>query len=300
MTREHARVYAATPGVTLAGIASRTRSRAEAVAAEFGIATVSDSIGELHRRVQPDLVVVAVPILSVPEVCRELFAYPWTSLIEKPVGVDLETAEVIAADAADRGSRAYVALNRRYYGATRTVTEALAGDAGRRIIHVFDQEDQLAARKAGQPERVVQNWMYANAIHVADYLRVFGRGDVSAVRHISRWNPESPVYVAAHVEFSSGDTGVYHAVWNGPGPWAVTVTTPAVRWELRPLEAASVQHYPSRKVEQLPIDPFDTLYKPGLFRQAADAVRAAQGEPTSLPTLIDAVESMRLIRQIYE
>ena len=45
------------------------------------------------------------------------------------------------------------------YKSTRTVFEDIANQEGHRLIHVYDQEDQISARKAGQPGMVVQSWM---------------------------------------------------------------------------------------------------------------------------------------------
>ena len=52
--------------------------------------------------------------------------------------------------------------------------------------------------------------------------------------------------------FASGDIGLYEGIWNGPGPWACTVTTPRRRWELRPLEKAVFQNAGERKLN--PVD----------------------------------------------
>ena len=81
MAREHARAFADVPGVTLAGIQSRTRARAEALAGKFGIETVCDSIGELREKSAADLVVVAVPVLAIAQVANGCMAHPWTVLL---------------------------------------------------------------------------------------------------------------------------------------------------------------------------------------------------------------------------
>ena len=46
-------------------------------------------------------------------------------------------------------------------------------------------------------------------------------------------------------------------------------------------------------------DAWDTSFKPGLRRQAELAVLAASGQHTELPTLQDALASMRLTQAIY-
>lgn len=299
MTSEHLKAFKDVPGVELCGIYSRTKGRAEKLAQEFGIELVCDSVDDLYAKTNAQLVIVSVPELAVREVCLEAFKHPWACLIEKPAGYNLADAECIAESASRLKRSAYVALNRRHHSSTRIVLEDIAKLEGPRLIHVYDQEDQIAARNAGQPELVVQNWMYANSIHVVDYLTILGRGKIVSVDRIIPWTPENPRFVMAKITYDSGDVGIYEAVWNGPGPWAVTVTTQEKRWEMRPVEQASFQPYGSRKLEASPIHEWDTKFKPGLRVQAEEAVKAALGHSHTLPSLEAAMHSMRLVSAIY-
>lgn len=299
MSTEHIRAFRDIPGVGLVGVFSRKRIRAEKLALEFGVGLVCNSIAELYEKSKAQLVVISVPELSVREVCLEAFKYPWMCLIEKPAGYDIADAERILEAATNQKRRAFVALNRRHYSSTRTVLEDIANQEGHRLIHVYDQEDQISARKAGQPEMVVQNWMYANSIHVIDYLRMLGRGNIVSVHPIIRWTPENPKFVMAKITYDSGDVGIYEAVWNGPSPWAVTVTTQEKRWELRPLEHALFQAYGSRNLDTIPAHAWDTAFKPGLRLQAQEAVKAIRGEEHNLPSLEEALRTMHLVEKIY-
>lgn len=296
---EHLRAFQDVPGVQLVGINSRTRARAEEIAARFVIPAVCDSISELHHITQADLVIVTVPELEMNSVSRACFEHPWTVLLEKPAGYNLSDAEDIEAAARTRNRRVFVALNRRNYSSTRIVLNDLNEQRGRRLIQVQDQEDQMAALRAGQPKAVVDNWMYANSIHLIDYFSVLARGKVCAVESIIPWNPDEPRYVAAKISYDSGDVGLYEGIWNGPGPWFVSVNTPAKRWEMRPLEQAAFQIAGQRKLEAVETHPWDSQFKPGLRVQAQKAVAAAGGELNDLPTLRDAMESMRLVQAIY-
>lgn len=300
MAQEHAKAFADIPEVDLVGICSRTRARAETLAQAQGIAAVYDSIEEMYRTTQADLVVIAVPELSVSSVCKEAFKYPWQALIEKPVGYNLQDAEDIAAAADRAGRKAYVALNRRHYSSTRAVlTEVDAGE-GQRLVQVIDQENPIAALEGGQPPRVVENWMYANSIHIIDYLCIFCRGEVTSIDHVIKWDPQEPRFVLTKVNYSSGDIGIYQAIWNGPGPWTVTVSTQAKRWEMRPLEQAAAQVYKSRKNEPLPLHEWDTKFKPGLRLQAEEMIKALRSEKHALPTLVDGIRTMKLVSKIYQ
>jgi predicted dehydrogenase len=253
----------------------------------------------MYRATRADAVVVAVNELSMPEVCGAVFEYPWLCLLEKPVGIDLSKAQAIQSAAHRAGVRAFVALNRRSYASTRQALTALADDDSPRLISVLDQQDMVSAHEGGQPEAVVLNYMYANSIHLIDYLNLFGRGEIVSVQAAVPWTPQRPGHVVAIVRYLSGDAGVYQAVWDGPGPWSVAVTNRQVRVELRPLEKLAIQRRGERRLTDAPPDAIDTDFKPGLRHQAEQTVAALAGAPVTLATLDDATRSMALCADIY-
>ena len=106
MTSEHIKAFADISEVKLAGIYSRTRKKSENIAFLFPGMIVCDSIEELYSKLKPDLVVISVPELSTESVCIEAFKYPWTCLIEKPVGYNYENAEIILEAARKYNSKA--------------------------------------------------------------------------------------------------------------------------------------------------------------------------------------------------
>lgn len=299
MAREHAKAFRAVPGVVLTGIWNRTRARAEALAAEHGIPMVCDSISELQARTQADLVVVAVLEPVAKATARQCFDFPWAVLMEKPPGLNLAEARQIQAAADARQRQVYVALNRRFYSSTQEAARDLATRNSRRFIHVQDQQDLSALARNEYPPELLANWMYANSIHLVDYLRHFGRGPVTRVRVIQPWDPANPDVVVAAVDFATGDAGLYTALWDGPGPWMVTVSTTARRWELRPLEQAQYQNRGERRLQGVELSESDKVFKPGLRLQAEQVVCALRHEPSSIPTLADALQTMELISQIY-
>jgi predicted dehydrogenase len=299
MAREHLRAFADVPNVELTGLFSRTAERAHAIAEAYPGLSLCASVEELYDRTQSDLVVIAVNELSVAEIARAAFEFPWTVLVEKPAGYDLVEAERIAALARDKGQDVRVALNRRCYASTRSVRNRLDRIEGARFIKVQDQQDLIEARRLCKPEAVIANWMYANAIHLVDYFHALGRGVVTDVTPVVPWSAENPDIVVAKLSFASGDIGLYEAVWNRPGPWAISVNAGGERYEMRPLEQAAMQCYGERRLSPLPPNLWDEQFKPGLRYQAEQAVRAARGQPSDLPDIAQALESMRLVARIY-
>jgi predicted dehydrogenase len=298
MAREHIRAFRDVPGVTIAGIWNRTRDKAAVLAAEFGIPVVANDLGALHVQTKADLAVLSVYETAINPVMKQALGHPWAIFMEKPVGLDLADAEDIARAVKAERARVYVGLNRRFISSTQAALTDLESDSGSRFIHVQDQQSLDVARQIGHADAVVKNWMYANSIHLVDYLRTFGRSAVIEVMPVVRWSSSKPGIVLAKVAFASGDIGLYEGIWNGPGPWACTVTTPRRRWELRPLEKATFQNAGERKLNPVDTPAWDTDFKPGFRLQAERVIGALRGERGAV-TIDDAIETMRLVRDIY-
>ncbi len=300
MIREHIRAFRDTLGVKITGITNRTREKAEQLAAEFGVPAVYDSIAEMRSATNADLVVMAVYETAIRDVALTCFEHDWSVMMEKPIGLDLAEARTVAAAADAAGRRVWVGLNRRALCSTRAVIEDLGADPNQRFIHVQDQQSLKTARAIGHHPAVVDNWMFANSIHLVDYLMAFGRGEIRSVERLARFDPARPGVVLAKVAFESGDVGLYEALWHAPGPWACAVTTSRRRWELRPLESAAFQNAGERALNPLEPDPCDSDYKPGFRVQAERVVSAWRGEDSAAPTIADALRTTELVARIYQ
>lgn len=301
MAREHARAFRNIGDVALVGIASRTAERAQQAARDFSIGGVYGSVDELVSETKPDVLVVAVPEHFTVAVMRECVGRVPVILVEKPVGLDLVDCRAVRDLSGSAATKVFVGLNRRCYGATRSALQALSGDGGCRFIEVHDQEDIAAARAAGRHEDVIRNWMFANSIHMIDFFCIFGRGDVVEIDIVKPWAGNAPAHVVVALKFSSGDEGLYHAVWNIPGPWACSVTTQSRRVEMRPVEHARLQLNGSRELSDLPEDPWDRDFKPG-FRRQADEIASLVRDgitPQHVPHIAEALVTTELVARLY-
>jgi predicted dehydrogenase len=299
MAHEHARAFADVPGVKLAGIFSRTRSKAEQLSTAFDIPEVCGSVSELYARTQAELVVVAVSADHTKHIALDCFEFPWCVMLEKPPGLNPTEALCLKQRSREKSRQVLVALNRRFYNSTRTALNDLNQRRGSRHIHVLDQQSVEFAASLGHSKAILDSWHYCCSIHLVDYIRVFGRGRASVTRN-SFGERNSRSVVVATVAFDSGDTAVYECIQSGPGPWAVTVTTPEKRWEMRPLENLAYQDVGERALVPVELHPWDRQFKAGFRLQAEHAVAAARRELSDSPTLEDAIESLHLVKSIYD
>ena len=197
------------------------------------------------------------------------------------------------------GRTALVAMNRRFYSSTRAALTSLNEQSGRRFIHIQDQQNMRTDPNSSYTTEVVDRWMFANSIHLIDLIRMFGRGAIQSVTPVMPWTGQETDVVLAKVEFASGDVAVYEGLWQGPGPWAASVSVRPFggrcdRWKKRRSACGS------RKREAAQLHPWDTDFKPGFRAQAEMAALAAVGQPSDSITVADAVESMRLVNDIFE
>ena len=69
---------------------------------------------------------------------------------------------------------------------------------------------------------------------------------------------------------------------------------------MRPLEKAVYQNRDDRSIFPVDISQWDLQFKPGFRLQAEMAVATALGRKSESPTLGQAIETMRLIKEIFE
>jgi predicted dehydrogenase len=285
-------------GVEVVGLCTKGADTGAALAVEHGFPMYASSIRELYERTQADAVVAALPIAEMLNAYRELFAFPWASLTEKPMGVDLREAREIASIADFAHHRGYVGFNRRHYQATRTALHAISTRTAPRVVTVLDQQDRDQALRSGHPLAVAENFMYANSIHLIDYFSMFCRGTLSDVRPLRPWTGARGCTVEVELAFNSGDVGRYKAVWEQKGPWAVEVTSGDITAVMRPLEKLALME------DGRDVDPFvdfsvDENFKPGFVVQAESFIDALSGNP-GCPTIDDAIATTELVSAIYQ
>jgi predicted dehydrogenase len=300
MASEHIKAFNSLPNVAVKGLYSRNIEKATKLANELNVPFVSQSIDHLYEMTKAQLVVVAVSETAVPSLIAPLCQFPWTLLMEKPVGLNLQESLMIQEKAKATNTSILVAMNRRFYHATQMVSQALIERAPlKRFIQVQDYQCLETARSFNPPQAVIDNYMYANSIHLVDYFNIFCRGQVKDVQVVQPWNSQRLNPVIAHIQYDSGDEGLYQGIWHGPGPWSVSIVTEDAYYEMRPLEKAFVRTCAERALNALPTSADDTDFKPGLRKQAQHAIQFVQEQENRSTTLAESMRTMQLIHQIY-
>ena len=294
--REHVRVFSTLKNVELAGIYSRTFDKAKKLSQEFKIKHICFSVEDLFNKTKSDLVVIGVSVESTKEVCLESIKYPWKCLVEKPLGLNLKETKQIKKNV--NSYKIYLALNRNYFNSTVQVKKILRNDSSKRIIFLFDQENTVAARLY-HSEKVIDNYMFANSIHIIDYCRIFARGKIKNISNIFAFKKDKIKIFSKKIMFSSGDIVIYNAVWNRPGPWSVDISTNKYFFNIKPLEKVLIRSFDKNQDFQLISDNDDKKYKPGFKKQALEMIKLINKKKNIVPNINDALYTAKLIQRLY-
>lgn len=292
----HLEVLREMPAVSVAAICSRTRTKAEKLAQEFGIRTVADDMGSLVRQARPDALLILVSAASAYPVALEALELGLPLFIEKPAGLDPEETGRLAEHARARGVPNMVGYNRRFYTVFHHGIERLR-QSGRLLGVAVEGHERIdRIRATGRhPERVLQAWLYANATHTIDLLRFFG-GEVRDLRGFARRQREPLVDgIAAALEFEDGALGQYGAHWLSAASWRASLYGEGISVEFAPLESG---RWTDANGGQGILEPSveDARFKPGFFGQMQAFCALARGGALAWPAtdLQGAHATMRL------
>jgi len=291
----HIKVFKKQENVNLYGILSRTYSKAVTLKKKYKIKHVFKKFSEIHHEENTiSAAVIGVSIDTTYEVCKHVFKLFNFCLIEKPAGHNYYEAKKIYLLSKKYKSKVFVALNRRFFSSSASLSSFIEETKGKRVVNILDYEN-TSSLKSFFPKKIINNWMFANSIHMIDYANFFCRGRVISIKK----NIFSKKKILVNLIYSSGDICIYQSIWQRPGPWTVTVSTNEFYFKLEPLEKLSYRTKDSYNYKVIPSNRHDRFYKPGFYKQASNFVKAIQNKPHKLVSLKKSLETMKLISHLY-
>ncbi len=295
IAKEHYRAFSNFKEFKFLGVVGRNRNKLKEFAKEFKIPNYSRNIEELHSRLNPDLVIVAISIMNTFKVCKQLSKFDSKIFVEKPFGYNYQQTLKLNKLFNERKKNIFIALNRRHYQTTRTIQDEIKNKSGKRTVIVNDQAI-LKTLKYKFPAKVIKNYMYANSIHLIDYFTIFCRGNLKKVTSLNKFDKE-PYFVNSKLYFTSGDIGIYSAVYDRESPWYLSVFVNKSAYVLKPLEKI----FSNKKIKKKKIKfSDDKKYKPGFKLQAKEVLNLFQNSKHNLPNQKEYFKSVKLINKIYK
>lgn len=277
IARKHLEVLRAISRVEVVGITSRTRAKAERLAAEFGVQSCFDDVDSLVRKARPEALVVLVSVDQMFKVASEVITPGLPLFIEKPAGMNPEENRQLANLARRKSVLTMVGFNRRYYSIFRKGMEIIR-KYGPLLGVAVEGHERMWLRAEQLPPPVRENWIFVNSVHTIDLLRFFG-GEVKNIQSVAGSYKESKGdQFGAVLRFDSGAIGQYSSHWYSPGGWRVVLYGDGVTVKYEPLEEG-VWVDKNFKSHPLKPDQEDVDFKPGFFRQMeafCDLVRSSK------------------------
>ena len=318
MAECHLAAYAKA-GFPVAAIASRTRAKAEAVAARYGIAVVHDTPEALIADPAVEILDLAYPPDLQPALIRAALKQPHIKgiLAQKPLALTLTEAIALRDAAAAAGKVISVNQNMRYDQAMRVLKQLLdRGDLGE---VVFAQIDMHAVPHwqgflAGYDRLTLANM----SVHHLDILR-FLFGSPMEITTLTRQDPRITFphldgITVSTLRFASGVMAVtLEDVWSGPraenydDDQHITfrvegtegVAKGSIGW---PTGVASTLSYASRRSTggHWVTPTWGTMWFPDAFAGVMEQLQHAVATGTAPAlTIADNVETMALVEAGY-
>lgn len=201
MAHGHARAWNADPRAELVACADLYESAATSFAAEFNIPATYTDYREMLQTERPDVISICThhQLHAPMTIDAARLAAPRAILCEKPIALDLASADEMIAACTESGTRLIVGHQRRFDRQTQPVKQAL--DAGA-IGHV------LFVEAFGHP----RSSLLVDSTHTVDLVRYFlgdpggawVLGQIDAREHRSAWGQEIEDCALAWIGFDNG------------------------------------------------------------------------------------------------
>lgn len=302
---EHVRAFRSTNIFEIACIASRSKALADQKSDEFNVPAAS-GMREMFEKYSPDLLVICVPPDAVMKVMENAVLFPWEILVEKPAGLNYKESSLLLEMAAQHAEKRkiWVGMNRRMLPSTLTGKKLLQNPKNEKNssleINISDQQDTKSAEKFGHPELVIQNWHFANSIHLMDLALSFVE-TTPAIGSVRREKFGDGEILEADLHDSDGNRIRYKAYWNIPAPWAIQIVTQSGWIQQTPIEKIRSlfgEHTMHDLSKSIFAEPLDT--KPGFFNQALALSGKYPQLESQLCNLTDSHLAMSILDKIYE
>jgi predicted dehydrogenase len=206
----------------LVAVLSRERTRATAFAEKYGIARAYDSLAELLRDAEVDVVYIASPnglhahqTIQIAEAGKHVFC-------EKPMAPTLEACRAMIEACQQHGVKLGIALQYRQHPAHLKMCQIVAsGELGQLVF--ANAQVQIPPLWAPewyyQPELAGGGVLYMVGVHRIDLLRFILQCEIEEVSaFVGDQPPERPFedIVAASLRFDNGAYGTIHFSLNIP------------------------------------------------------------------------------------
>jgi len=259
IAEEYIKTLLSNKSISIKSIVGKTKKNSKSLSLKYNIKHYGNRITELLN-FNLDLIIIAVDIQNTKNVITQISNFRGIVLIEKPLGINHEETKQIIKILEKNKDNCFVALNRRFYENILYVKKKLDNDKSKKIISVIDQENTINAKKYGHKQKVIDNWMFANSVHLIDLLLYFSNSTVLKITTYKKIIKKEKMIISK-IYFKNRSIGIYYSMWNRPGPWSVNISTSKYFYNFSPLEQLEYRNLNNtKKIAKLSVA---TDFKPG-------------------------------------
>ena len=300
MAQMHIDAFSKIKYIYCSGIYSRTFSKSLKIASKYQNLNAYKNLDKMMQKEKPNGIIIAVSENSLLNLLKKIIKYKLPTLIEKPIGCNFnQNLKIIKILKKKKIKNFYVALNRRQYSSTLKLQKKISKDNSLRKIYINDQQFNMQKKLPHKDKLVVKNMMYANSVHLIDYINIFARGKIDLIKSYLE-KKKNIKKVLSIISFSSGDIVYYNAIWNEYSKWGVRIFTNNYFYEMSPLEELNFFNLKNLKNFKIKKDYNDIKFKPGFMKQAINFSKLINNKPHNLVNVYENFETTKLIRKIYE
>ena len=193
-------------------------------------------------------------------------------MLEKPGELSLLGLNEIKLKSIECSADVLIAYNRRFYSSISVLKEQVEIDGGITSAH-FEFTEWIHTMDPNiYDSEALKKWIISNSSHVIDTafsligipkeLKAFVCG-----KDAITWHPSGSIFTGSGIsEINIPFT--YHSNWEGPGRWAIEISTRKRRFYLKPMEKLQQQIKGSVQITDFELeDHLDQEFKAGLFLQ---------------------------------
>jgi predicted dehydrogenase len=292
---QHIKASKAFKEFTLFGIKGRNLSNSKKMRDLYKIKNVYDNYEEINiPKNKISIAIVGVNVENTYEVFKKIYNLFDICLLEKPAGYNLTEAKKIFYLSKKSNIKTFVSLNRRFFFSTQDLLNFISKDKSPRLINIVDTQSPKNV-KDRFVKKVIDNWIFANSIHMIDYINIFCRGKLKKIENIFKKKNEIKVL---KLVFTSGDVCIYNQLWNRPGPWHVSVSNTNGFYKLEPLEELNVREKGNNSFKKIKTNKLDLKLKPGFYNIYRNLSLFMQRKENNLVDLKKSLKLMQLISRI--
>ena len=196
-------------------------------------------------------------------------------LLEKPGELTHSGLNEINIKSIECSTDVLIAYNRRFYSSISELKKQTEIDGGITSVHFEFTEWIHTIDPKMYDSEDLNKWIISNSSHVIDtaFSLIGIPNELCAFvggKDAIKWHPSGSIFTGSGIS-ENNIPFTYHSNWNGPGRWAIEVSTRKRRFYLKPMEKLFQQFKGSIAVEEIELDyDLDLNFKPGLYVQTVN------------------------------